>query len=88
MQETPLTLDAAYRYCERLARTHYENFTVGSRLLPKAKRRHVHAVYAYCRTVDDLGDEAAASPATVMPPQPVCRRKREPEANSATLIYG
>ena len=69
MQETPLTLDAAYRYCERLARTHYENFTVGSWLLPKAKRRHVHAVYAYCRTVDDLGDEAAASPATVMPPE-------------------
>ena len=67
MQETPLTLDAAYRYCERLARTHYENFTVGSWLLPKAKRRHVHAVYAYCRTVDDLGDEAAASPETGVP---------------------
>ncbi|MCH8896727.1 MAG: squalene synthase HpnC [Chloroflexi bacterium] len=69
VQETPLTLDAAYRYCERLARTHYENFTVGSWLLPKEKRRHVHAVYAYCRTVDDLGDEAAASAAADLPPQ-------------------
>lgn len=57
-QDITWTPDAAYRYCERLAQTHYENFTVGSWLLPKAKRRHVHAIYGYCRTVDDLGDEA------------------------------
>ena len=53
----PWTLEAADRYCERLAKTHYENFTVGSWLLPKSQRRHVYAVYGYCRTVDDLGDE-------------------------------
>ena len=51
--------EAAYRYCEGLARTHYENFTVGSMLIPRATRRYVHAVYAYCRWVDDLGDESA-----------------------------
>ena len=50
-------LDEAYQYCERLARTHYENFTVGSLLIPKAHRKHVYAIYAYCRWVDDLGDE-------------------------------
>ena len=49
----------AYGYCERLARTHYENFTVGSLLIPGKLRRHLYALYAYCRTVDDLGDEAA-----------------------------
>ena len=54
----PATLEEAYRYCERLARTHYENFTVGSLLIPKAQRRHVYAIYGFCRTVDDLGDEA------------------------------
>ena len=54
----PWTREAAYGYCERLARSHYENFTVGSRLIPRDKLRHVYAVYAYCRTVDDLGDEA------------------------------
>ncbi len=54
----PGNREAAHRYCERLARTHYENFTVGSWLLPKAKLRHVYALYAFCRTVDDLGDEA------------------------------
>ena len=47
----------AYERCERLARTHYENFTVGSRLLPGGKRRHFYAIYAFCRFVDDLGDE-------------------------------
>ena len=52
------TREAASRYCARLARSHYENFTVGSWLVPRDKLRHIYAVYAYCRTVDDLGDEA------------------------------
>lgn len=42
----------------RLAKEHYENFTVGSLLLPKALRHHMRLLYAYCRYVDDLGDEA------------------------------
>jgi squalene synthase HpnC len=42
-----------------LAHTHYENFTVGSCLVPADKRRHIYAAYAYCRFVDDLGDEAS-----------------------------
>lgn len=48
----------AFTYCQRLALSHYENFTVASWLLPRAVRRHVYAVYAFCRYVDDLGDEA------------------------------
>ena len=62
---TSWSVEDAYRHCERLARTHYENFTVGSLLMPKPLRRHMYALYAYCRTVDDLGDEAiqgAANP--------------------------
>ncbi len=46
---------------ERLARDHYENFTVVSWCLPRRLRPHFHALYAYCRTVDDLGDEAPPS---------------------------
>jgi squalene synthase HpnC len=45
-------------YCSRLARTHYENFTVASTLLPRYLIRHFHAVYAYCRWADDLADES------------------------------
>lgn len=55
---SPMPLAAAYAYCRQLARSHYENFTVGSMLLPRAMRPHIYALYAYCRTVDDLGDEA------------------------------
>ena len=47
----------AYRYCETLARSHYENFNVGGRITPKDKLPHVYAIYAWCRMVDDLGDE-------------------------------
>ena len=54
------TLDSARLYCQRLARTHYENFTVGSWLVPRDKLQHIFTIYAYCRTVDDLGDEATA----------------------------
>ena len=62
-QDARWSSESAYRYCERLARTHYENFTVGSMLMPKKLRRHMYALYAYCRTVDDLGDEATLVPA-------------------------
>ena len=52
------TLEEALAYCRNLTKTHYENFTVGSLLLPRAIRQHVSNLYAYSRTVDDLGDEA------------------------------
>jgi squalene synthase HpnC len=52
----------AYRACEALARAHYENFPVASRLLPPSMRPHVAAVYAFARTADDIADEGQASP--------------------------
>jgi squalene synthase HpnC len=55
--ETVPTLEEAKVYCRRLAESHYENFHVVSRFLPKALRPHFHAIYAYCRISDDLGDE-------------------------------
>jgi squalene synthase HpnC len=53
----PQDLAFARLYCARLTRTHYENFTVASALLPRRLLRHFHAVYAYCRWADDLADE-------------------------------
>ncbi len=47
----------AYAECERLAREHYENFPVASRLLPRAMRPHIAAIYAFARTADDYADE-------------------------------
>ena len=40
-----------------LARSHYENFTVASWLMPRAMRKHMHAIYAYARMADDFADE-------------------------------
>lgn len=51
------SIDTAYAACDRLARDHYENFPVASRLLPRRMRPHVAAVYAFARVADDFADE-------------------------------
>lgn len=51
------SIDEAYRYCEQLAFSHYENFPVASRFIPRDKRKHVAAVYAFARIADDFADE-------------------------------
>ena len=51
------TLRDAYRYCEWINTHHYENFPVGSWLLPARVRPHVAAVYAFARSADDFADE-------------------------------
>ena len=63
MPDRPELLARAYAACEAMARAHYENFPVASRLLPRPMRPHVAAVYAYARVADDLADEGAAPPA-------------------------
>lgn len=55
------SLDEARAYCERLAKTHYENFSVATWFLPARLRQHFYNVYAYCRISDDLGDEVGNS---------------------------
>jgi phytoene synthase len=52
------TLDSAYEYCARLARSHYENFPVGSALVPARLRKHFYSIYSFARIADDFADEA------------------------------
>lgn len=54
----PSELAHADAFCRRLARRHYENFTVASAVLPAELRVHVARIYAFCRVTDDLGDES------------------------------
>src|SRR5712675_1286275 len=54
---TAPSLEEARAYCERLAKSHYENFSVATWFLPRRLRQHFYNVYAYCRISDDLGDE-------------------------------
>jgi phytoene synthase len=57
---TAPTLDACYRQCGAIARFHSKSFYLSSRFLPFAKRRAVWAVYAFCRTADDIADRAGS----------------------------
>jgi len=50
-------LDSAYAYCARITRKNSRTFYLASLFLPKAKRRAVQALYAFCRSTDDLVDE-------------------------------
>lgn len=59
---SPPSVAEAYAYCEKLTRAHYENFPVGSLLVPKSKRRHVYSIYAFARTADDFADEGYDTP--------------------------
>lgn len=49
--------DEAWAYCDRLARAHYENFSVVTWLTPRPLRPAFRSIYAFCRWSDDLGDE-------------------------------
>jgi len=51
-----ITLDEAFAHCEARVRGHYENFPVGL-VVPRDKRRYVHAIYAFARAADDFADE-------------------------------
>ena len=55
----------AREYCRRLARSHYENFSVASWFLPAPLRQHFFNIYAYCRISDDLGDEVGDTAASL-----------------------
>ena len=63
--QTAPALAQARQYCARLARTHYENFSVASWFLPRRLRQHFFNVYAYCRISDDLGDEVGDTAASL-----------------------
>lgn len=53
----------AFSHCESVVRTHYENFPVGSRFIPKGLRPHVCSIYAFARAADDFADEPGLKPA-------------------------
>ncbi len=51
------TLGKAYQLCSKVASHHSKSFFMASALLPEEKRTAVRALYAFCRTVDDIVDE-------------------------------
>lgn len=60
------SLEEAREYCRKLARSHYENFSVATWFLPERLRQHFCNVYSYCRISDDLGDEVGDPAASLV----------------------
>lgn len=54
---SPQALAAAYHHCLSLTRSHYENFPVASRLLPRQLQSPISVIYAFARSADDFADE-------------------------------
>jgi phytoene synthase len=52
----PDLLHLAYEHCEAVTAEHSRSFYMASRLLPREKRQHVRALYAFCRGTDDIVD--------------------------------
>jgi squalene synthase HpnC len=52
------SLQDSEAFCRAIARQHYENFTVATRLVPHRLRQHLANVYAFARWSDDLADES------------------------------
>ena len=56
-----MAVDEAFAYCQKLARKHYENFSVTNLWLPRSIQPHFCSIYAYCRWSDDLADETGST---------------------------
>jgi phytoene synthase len=52
-------LDADYARCAEITRRSSSNFYYAFMLLPAERRRALHAVYAFCRFIDDIADEGS-----------------------------
>jgi phytoene synthase len=54
-----MRVDEAYAYCREVTRRSSSNFAYAFRLLAADRRDALSAVYAFCRFVDDVADDAA-----------------------------
>jgi phytoene synthase len=54
-----VSLRKAYKQAEKITARHSKSFYFASGLLPEEKRSAVRALYAFCRTVDDIVDESS-----------------------------
>ena len=60
-EHSELNIEAGYKAALKLVKSHYENFPVGSIIIPKAIRNHLSVIYWFARTADDLADEGIFS---------------------------
>jgi phytoene synthase len=66
------SLDADYERCAQITRRSRSSFYYAFILLPPQRRRALHAVYAFCRFIDDIADDES-----IREPALLLRRWRE-----------
>jgi phytoene synthase len=57
----PWTLGAAYERCRQLHARHGRTYYLATLLLPRWKRRHVHALYGFTRYADEIVDDLGST---------------------------
>jgi phytoene synthase len=58
----PHLLERAFAHCDSIASTYSRSFYLATSLLPAEKRSAIRALYAFCRTTDDLVDASQGDP--------------------------
>lgn len=80
-----VSLGDAYRICNEITRTHSRSFFLSSQFLPTAKRQAIRALYALCRTTDDIVDQAASDHERLLAHWVALVQAPEPPANNPVL---
>ncbi|ARV61292.1 phytoene synthase [Nostocales cyanobacterium HT-58-2] len=59
--KTPVSVDESYKLCRQLIVKYSTTFYIGTLLVNKPKRKHIWAIYAWCRRTDELVDGPASA---------------------------
>jgi phytoene synthase len=81
----PLSITNAYTACRAITRQHSKSFYLATRLLPTEKRLAMEALYAFCRTSDDMVD-MHASPSTALAHWVAQIKRATPSADQPVLV--
>ena len=57
-----LSLDESYELCKEFNKRHGTTYYWSTKVLPRDKQRHVHALYGFCRYADDIVDDLGPVP--------------------------
>lgn len=77
---------SSYEYCKVITYMHSKSFYMASGLLPKEKRMAVRALYAFCRTSDDIIDLQGKEAAEDLEIWRIRGLQRMPRANDPVSI--
>jgi 15-cis-phytoene synthase len=82
----PLSLSEAYQICFEISRKHSRSFFLSTQLLPPEKRCAIRALYAFCRTSDDLVDQPRANAVQALAEWVALVHAPQPPPNNAVLL--